>query len=216
MVTDRRRTGAVGERAQRHCLLEQTAFAVEAGVDVVQVRERDLQAQELYELAAAVVEQARGSRTRVVVNDRVDVALAAGASGVHLRGDSIAPVDARLLTPAGFLIGRSVHSAAEAERVQQDVDYLIAGTVWPSRSKGAGHPVLGPAGLESIVKAVNVPILAIGGVTLDAIGTIAGCGAAGAAGIDLFWPERGTVELCKASRLVEVVREARARFDRSR
>jgi thiamine-phosphate pyrophosphorylase len=215
-VTDRRRTGAVGETAQRDCLLQQTAFAVAAGVDVIQVRERDLPARHLCGLVADVVAQARGSRTRVVVNDRIDVAVAAKADGVHLRGDSIPPNAVRPLVPAGFLIGRSVHSVDEALHVHRAVDYLIAGTVWPSRSKAPNHPLLGTAGLGSIARASNVPVLAIGGVTLAALDQLGETGAAGAAAIDLFWPEGGTSELCRAVPLVEVVREARARFDRSR
>jgi thiamine-phosphate pyrophosphorylase len=189
---------------------------VEAGVDAIQVRERDLEARELSALAADVLALARGSRTRVIVNDRVDVAIAVGADGVHLRSDSIAARAVRPIVPDGFLIGRSVHSAGEVAEAQFGADYLIAGTVWPSRFKGADHRLLGTEGLASVVGAARVPVLAIGGVTLATLGQLAETGAAGAAAIDLFWPSAGPGELCRAARLLEVVREARARFDRSR
>src|SRR5215475_11409968 len=115
LVTDRRRLCADAETgAQRACLSAQVRYAVEAGVDLVQVRERDLEAANLAALVAECLAIAKGTRTRVVVNDRIDVALACGAHGVHLRGDSIPIHAARTLAPTGFLIGRSVHRLEEA------------------------------------------------------------------------------------------------------
>ena len=111
LVTDRRRlAGAGADVAAFECLIRQVAAAVDAGVDLVQVRERDLEAGALAALVARLLALTRGTKTRLVVNDRLDVALACGADGVHLRGDSM-PVPA----PAAwrrcrFLIGRSVHS----------------------------------------------------------------------------------------------------------
>src|SRR5205814_1224408 len=108
-------------------------WAVASAVDLIQVRERDLNAADLAALVSAVVKVSRGSGTRVLVNDRVDVALATGADGVHLRSDSV-PADAvRRLVSAGFLIGRSVHRVDEAVAAGA-VDYLIAGAVFPTRS----------------------------------------------------------------------------------
>ena len=86
-------------------MLEQARHAVEAGVDFVQIRERDLEASELLSLAADVVQMTRGTTTRVIVNDRLDVALAVGADGVHMRADSLPPSAARSIAPAGFLLG---------------------------------------------------------------------------------------------------------------
>ena len=189
LVTDRRRLTEAGASVDdaRRLLLAQLEEAVNGGVDLVQVRERDLDAAQLAALVRDVVSLARGSRTRVVVNDRLDVALACGAGGVHLRGDSIPPLHARRIAPAGFLIGRSVHAADEVAAAE-GCDYLIAGTVFSSRSKGRDAPLLGLAGLQAVVRAARVPVLAIGGVTTDRFDEIMAAGAAGVAGIGLFLP----------------------------
>jgi thiamine-phosphate diphosphorylase len=147
-----------------------------------------------------------------VVNDRVDVALASGADGVHLRSDSIAPHVVRQMTPNGFVIGRSVHSASEAASVA-GVDYLIAGTVWTSASKNEGHQLLGLDGFSSIVRATHVPVLAIGGVTIDRVGEIAKAGGAGIAAIGLFTGDTG--DECRVVQLNGIATEARSRFDTS-
>src|SRR5262249_61957306 len=115
-------------------------------------------------LVSELLAVTRRTPSRIVVNDRLDVALAAGADGVHLRADSIPVAEARRLAPAGFLIGRSVHSAAEAAAAR-DADYLIAGTVFPSRSKGTAHPLLGIDGLRAMVSATPPPALALGRLT---------------------------------------------------
>lgn len=188
LVTDRRSLAAPGssKRDTARCLRTQVQFAVDAGVDVVQIRERDLDARELSDLVRDVVALTRGTATRVVMNDRVDVALACGADGVHLRADSIPPHAVRRLAPPVFLIGRSVHSAAEARDEAEGADYLIAGTVWSTSSKPAAHRLLGVDGLRAIVAATRVPVLAIGGVTLARAGEVAVTGAAGVAAIGLF------------------------------
>ncbi len=187
-------------------MIEQARQAVDAGVDVIQVRERDLEARDLTIVVEALVAVSRGTATRVVVNDRLDVALASGADGVHLRSDSMAAADVRALAPAPFLIGRSVHSVDEATAAGA-VDYLIAGTVFPTASKPAGHAVIGLDGLRAIAAATAVPVLAIGGVTLDRIEVLAGSGAGGVAAIGLFsGPEP----------VDAVVRAARSRFDSAR
>ena len=166
---------------------------------------------------------ARGSATRVLVNDRLDVALACGAAGVHLRGDSIGTRDARAIVPAGFLIGRSVHDVSDLQATE-GADYLIAGTVWPSLSKmskasrisGASTDrLLGVAGLSAIVSAAAVPVIAIGGVNLDNLAAIRAAGAAGIAAIGLFLGE-GTDGQCRAVTLAKTVKAVRAAFDTQR
>jgi thiamine-phosphate pyrophosphorylase len=160
-------------------------FAVDAGVDLIQVRERDLEAAALAGCVTDLLTVTRGTATRIVVNDRLDVALACGADGVHLRADSVAIAAARRLAPLGFLVGRSVHTASEAADAS-DADYLIAGTVFPSPSKGLGHRLLGVDGLRAVVLASAVPVLAIGGISLDHLDSVAATGAAGVAAIGLF------------------------------
>jgi thiamine-phosphate diphosphorylase len=193
LVTDRRRLsgGSVAFAAARGRLLDQARWAINSSVDIIQVRERDLEAVDLAALVSDLVRLSRRCDTRVVVNDRLDVALACGADGVHLRHDSVRAEAVRTIAPAGFLVGRSVHGVAEAEEAGP-VDYLIAGTVFPTASKPAGSPMLGLDGLAAIVQAVPVPVLAIGGITRERLDEVAAIGAAGVAGIGLFidWFDR--------------------------
>jgi thiamine-phosphate diphosphorylase len=214
LVTDRRRlAGDVPLETARRCLLRQVEAAVAARLDCIIVRERDLEARDLTDLTMSIVAMTRETSTRVVVNDRVDVALASGADGVHLRGDSMAPDIVRRMTPKEFLIGRSVHTAQEAASVA-GVDYLIAGTVWTSASKHAGQPLLGLDGFSSVARAARVPVLAIGGVTIDRIGEIATAGGAGIAAIGLFMADAS--DECRVVQLNATATEARTRFDTSR
>src|SRR5262249_19838821 len=160
-----------------------------AGVDMIQIRERDLDGGPLASLVAEDVRLTRGTATRVVVNDRLDVALACGADGVHLRGDSVPSQAARSIAPPGFLIGRSVHHEQEAKAAAASVDYLVAGTVFPTSSKPGLTQWLGVEGLARICRSVAVPVLAIGGITADRLPNVAAAGAAGIAAIGLFASE---------------------------
>ena len=184
----------------RRPVLDQCREAVHAGIDMIQVRERSLDDGPLASLVTELVRLTRGTATRVVVNDRLDVALACRADGVHLRGDSIPPEAARSIAPEGFLIGRSVHQEQEASAASGGCDYLIAGTVFPTSSKPGLTEWLGADGLARICRAVSLPVLAIGGVTADRLPSVAAAGAAGIAGIGLFGASRP---------LADVVAEAR-------
>jgi thiamine-phosphate pyrophosphorylase len=188
LVTDRRRLcgqEALSFEAARLRLREELQRAIDAGVDLIQLRERDLDARDLTTLAADLVRLTRSTATRVVVNDRLDVAIASGADGVHLRSDSMPAAAVRRIAPPGFLIGRSVHGVDEAVAAGA-VDYLVAGTVFETVSKPGPHHLLGLAGLRAIVAAAGVPVLAIGGVGMEQLGVIADTGAAGVAAIGLF------------------------------
>ena len=189
-------------------VVAQARAAAAAAVDLIQVRERDLEANLLAGLVSAIVAAIHGTPTRVVVNDRLDVALASGADGVHLRADSIPVEAARGMSPAGFLVGRSVHSVADL-RPAAAADYLVAGTVFPSASKASNHPLLGPAGLREIAAAARRPVLAIGGISVDRIDDVAAAGAAGVAAIGLF----ATTDPSTMKNLVD---RMRLRFDRVR
>jgi thiamine-phosphate pyrophosphorylase len=215
LVTDRRRLLPADAPldAARRGLLAQARYAVDAGVDLIQIRERDLEAAALSALIADLLALTRGSATRVVVNDRVDVAIACGADGVHLRGDSIPVAAARRLAPTPFLVGRSVHAVGDVDNVDSDAagaDVVVAGSVFASRSKPVSHGCLGVDGLRAIVSATDAPVLAIGGVTSDRFDAIAATGAAGLAAIGLFMGDRGPIPLDS------VVRHARLAFDRVR
>jgi len=209
-VTDRRRLVPVGSsfETERSALLRLTEQAVVAGIDVIQLRERDLEGRALAELAEAMVARLAGSRIRLLVNDRVDVALAAGAHGVHLRTDSLPARAVRRIVPPGFVIGRSIHRVDEA--AIDDVDYLLAGTVWPTASKPEKWPTLEEDGLRAIVQAASLPVIAIGGVTLDRVPSVAAAGAAGCAAIG--WFASASTERPDRSGLVDAVLAARSAY----
>ena len=182
MVSDRRRFGGLDR------LSEAIARAARAGVDVIQIRERDLDDRTHCDFVKRAVAVTRGTGARVVVNGRIDIALAAGAEGVHLRGDSVPASRARAILPPGFLVGRSVHSRAEAQAVEADggCDYLIFGTVFPSTSKPGGHEAAGLGTLQEVCQAVRLPVVAIGGVNEARAAEVAAAGAKGVAAIEAF------------------------------
>ena len=181
LITDRARVGGADGTVDR------VRWAARAGVHLVQVRERDLDGGPLTALVRRCVEAVRGSRARVLVNDRLDVALAAGAHGVHLRADSMPAPTVRTLCPPGFLIGRSVHARDEAidAAAAGGLDYLLFGTVFPTASK-PGREATGTPALAEVVAAAAIPVLAVGGVSTDNVGDVAAAGAAGFAAIGMF------------------------------
>ena len=208
-------SGAARERdaAPGDILVELAARASDAGVDVVQIREPRLGDGALAALVGRVADAVDRGRTAVLVNDRPDVALAAGADGVHLRASAMAASRVRAIAPR-FLIGRSVHSAMDAREAEADgaADFLIFGTVFPSAGKPAGHPVAGVAALAGVCGAVRLPVLAIGGVQPDLAADAAAAGAAGVAAIGMFEDanRRG------ADGLRDLVRRVRQAFDSRR
>jgi thiamine-phosphate pyrophosphorylase len=183
MVTDRRAYGDGWEDA----LVRRVGAAARAGVHLIQVRERGLDARDYVQLVSRCVREAAGTHARVIVNDRLDVALSAGAHGLHLPTAGILAARVRTAVTRDFVIGRSVHSAAEAADAAQQggLDYLIFGTVFPTASKPGVVPA-GVDGLRAACRAVSLPVLAIGGVTLDRARAVARAGAGGFAGIGLF------------------------------
>jgi thiamine-phosphate diphosphorylase len=180
MITDRRRLEPPGEDA----LVARVAVAAAAGVHLVQVRERDLDGGALLRLVRRCV-AAAADRCRIVVNDRVDIAMAAGAHGVHLRGESMPAARVKRIAPPGFLVGRSIHTATEAVDEDGCVDYFLFGTVFETASK-PGQVAAGTERLGAIVAASPIPVLAVGGVTVGRAADIARTGAAGVAAIGLF------------------------------
>ena len=190
LVTDRRRLGSLlglSERDWRDALQVQVTAAARAGVDFIQVREPDLEAAELVELVRALVRAVEHTSARVLVNDRVDVALAAGAAGVQLKEQSILPDAVRRMTRPEFVIGCSVHNIFSAA-ARKSANFLIAGTVMPTASKPAVD-YLDREGLRRIVEAAaGQPVLGIGGLDLPSIPLLASAGAKGMAAIGAFMP----------------------------
>lgn len=192
LVTDRRRLGAaVGARAEDWCalLVDQVKAAAAAGVDYIQVRETDLEARELADLVRRVVQATAETPARVLVNDRIDVALVTRAHGVQLKEQGIRPEDARRITPPGFVIGCSVHTTAGAA-ARNAADLLIAGTVLSTASKRAPE-YLDEEGLRRIVRAAEQPVLGIGGLDVSSMPMLRSSGAAGMAAIGAFIPSGG-------------------------
>ncbi len=188
LITDRRRPCSPE-------IVTQAQAAADAGIDLFQIREPDLPDGVLFDLTRRVIDATAGSALRVLVNDRLDVALAAGAHGVHLRGNSFSASRARTLASSPFLIGRSVHSVDEAVAAEAagGLDYLIFGTIFPTISKPAEHGLAGVGTLRAATQACRLPVLAIGGVTFDNADQIVIAGAAGLAAIGLFANNR---DLC--------------------
>jgi thiamine-phosphate pyrophosphorylase len=195
LVTDRRRlcdadARRTHEPGTNERLIELVRDAAEAGVDLIQVREPDVEAGALCALVERCLRATEGSGVRIVVNDRLDVALAVGAAGVHLSSRSVPADRVRSIAPAPFLVGRSVHDAREtaAQVAAGGLDYLVFGTVFESASK----PGMPPVGLQRLREAVqsagSVPVLAIGGLTTTTAPLAAAAGAAGVAAIGAFLP----------------------------
>ena len=191
LVTDRRRLGTtlgIAEADWIDALRIQASAAAKAGVDYIQVREPDLEAAELADLVRMLVRSTASTAAKVLVNDRVDVALAAGASGVQLKEQSMLPDEVRKIAPPGFVIGCSVHGTTAVD-ARKSADFLIAGTVMPTASKRAVD-YLDKDGLSRIVEAAaGQPVIGIGGLDLSSIPLLASAGAAGMAAVGAFIPE---------------------------
>ena len=175
----------------RYCITDRRLAGVEralaGGVDFVQIREKDFSARELLDLTRAALALPNPHSTKIVVNTRMDVALAAGAAGLHLPAGSIPPCEWRKITPPGFVIGVSCHSINEAREAESDgADYLVFGPVFAPISKSSELAPRGLSGLSEAARAVRIPVLALGGVTDANAAACVEAGAAGVAGISLF------------------------------
>ncbi len=175
--------------------------------DLIQLRERDLDARSLCRLVRRAIERAEGTGLRILVSDRADVARATGAAGVHLRADAPPAARVRALGPDGWTVGRSVHSVAEV-RAHQDADYLLLGTVFATTSKPAGTPVGGLETVRAAVAASARPIVAIGGLTVARAATVVQSGASGVAAIGLFLPVDSEPGALGPARAVAALRAA--------
>ena len=158
LITDRR-------QAKDGDILAAVAAALDGGIRAVQLREKDLGGRELFRLAEAMRRLTARYKARLFVNDRVDVAYAAGADGVHLGGGSLPVAEARALLGDKALIGRSAHGIEELLAAERDgADFATFGPVYATPSKAAYGPPVGVSALASACAAATVPVFALGGV----------------------------------------------------
>jgi len=180
-------TDGIARAVNLYCITDSAAVAARAaraGAAMIQVRAKGLPARALLDLVTEILRAA--GPARVLVNSRLDIALAAGAQGLHLPSNSPAPARLRRITPAGFLIGASCHSLDDLRRAEREgADFAVYGPVFPTRSH-PGAPPLGLARFAADVRTVSLPVYALGGVTPANAETCIAAGAAGIAGISFF------------------------------
>ena len=139
-----------------------------AGCRLVQLRAKDLSGEEFHRWALAAREASRECGIRLIINDRVDIALLVGADGVHLGQDDLSPEGARKILGASAIIGLSTHDVDEARRAQAaPVDYLAIGPIFETSTKTSGRSTLGVEGARAVRAVVEKPLVAIGGITLE-------------------------------------------------
>jgi len=211
-ITDRSQFPG-NEAARRQLLLQRISEATRAGIDYIQLREKDLPARELEELAGQAIRilederlrtANRDMRTALLINSRTDVALAVAAHGVHLRSDDISPADVRRMcsarrdAPVRLTISQSCHHPNDVQQAAiEGANLALLAPVFEKKD----DPSAKPAGLEALRRACqyNIPVLALGGITLT---NAAACLEAGAAGI-------AAIRLFQANDIAEVARRLR-------
>jgi len=211
-VTDRQSLAATESGEPRKALLLRIEGAAAAGVDWIQIREKDLSGRDCASLTREALQRAaksqagRAARTRIIVNDRLDVALTENADGMHLGEKSLPVAEAkRLVVDRGarnnFVIGVSCHSLEAARSAARDgADYLFFGPVFATPSKAAFGAPQGLERLATVCRAVSIPVLAIGGITLEKASACLAAGASGIAAIRLFQDAQDISSLAQSLR----------------
>jgi thiamine-phosphate pyrophosphorylase len=168
-------------------LIHQASSLIRAGVDWIQIREKELSDWTLFQVLKALVPEARRFGTVLLVNGRPDLAAAAGASGVHLPSSGLPTTEVRRAFPPPFTIVRSCHCEADLVRAEAEgADAAVFGPVYPTPSKASFGPPLGVDRLREACSTVRMPVLALGGITRERLGEARDAGAAGVAAIRLF------------------------------
>jgi thiamine-phosphate pyrophosphorylase len=180
-----------------HTLIEFITRSMAAGVDLIQIRERDLPARQLLNLTEAAMRAAASTGAEVLVNDRIDVALSAGA-GVHLATRSLPARVVRATFGSEILIGVSTHNIDEARSAERGgADFLVFGPVFATESKRPFGPPVGIKALREVCASVHIPVLALGGISLSNFRETLDAGASGIAAISLFARAESLSEIVK-------------------
>ena len=190
-LADRLRLTVITDEAlaRPRALSDVVREALAAGAPTIQLRLKGASARELLEATHRLMPIVRSAGALLIVNDRLDVALAAGADGVHLGPDDPPVLDARAASGAraaadAFIVGYSVDTTDGAVRAEAEgADYLGSGAVYPTENKSDAGEVIGLEGLRSVVEAVSIPVVAIGGITPERAKAVAETGACGSAAI---------------------------------
>lgn len=201
-ITDRRALPAGVTLAQA------VVAALDGGVTCLQLREKTASAGEILALARTLLPLCRARRVPLLINDRVDIALAAGADGVHLGQEDLPLPEARALLGPDRILGATAHTVEEALRAQAEgVDYLGVGAMFPTGTKTDTVPTSADT-LKAICAAVSIPVVAIGGVNAQNLPTLAGTGIAGAAVVSAIFSQR---DLTDAARTLRTAADLAAR-----
>lgn len=156
--------------------------ALQGGARIIQLRDKQASARTLHAQAVDLLPLVHGSGGILILNDRTDVALAAGADGVHLGPEDLPVAAARRIAPPEFIIGASTDDPERARALQDEgASYIGCGAVFGTSTKDVGGEQIGPEGVRRVVRAVSIPVVAIGGITPENAGRLSGTGAAGLA-----------------------------------
>jgi thiamine-phosphate pyrophosphorylase len=178
--------------------VEIARHAIAGGADAIQLRDKGMSGRELYAAACEIRVVARASGALFIVNDRIDVAIAAGADGVHLGQDDLPLAHARRIAPPGFIVGISVGCVGEAVRAAEGgADYIALSPTFSTGSKGDAGPGRGLAELAAVRAAVAIPLIAIGGIGRSNVSDVI---AAGADGVAVISAVVGCVDITGAAR----------------
>ncbi|MBI3989340.1 MAG: thiamine phosphate synthase [candidate division NC10 bacterium] len=204
VITDRRVAGGLS-----HAELAKRALA--GGARMIQLRDKEASMRALLPEALQVAERCRSSGATFIVNDRLDLALAVGADGVHLGQEDLPAKETRRLLGEGKLLGISTHSLEQALKAQEEgADYIGVGPIFRTGTKEMGYEPIGPPLIREVRRKVTIPILAIGGITLENVSEVIAAGADGAAVISAI---AGAPDITAAvKKFLKVIRQVKEAF----
>jgi thiamine-phosphate pyrophosphorylase len=186
LITDRLMLTRRNQTPGPQTLIDFLRAAIHAGVDLIQLRERDLAARDVLAIADAIAADAERAGTSLLISDRADIAACAGA-GVHLTTRSMTAAAVRRAFGDRLLIGASTHNLNEARAAESEgADFIVFGPVFETESKKVYGPPVGLAALQEVAEQLRLPVIALGGIKPDNLHDVLGAGASGVAAISMF------------------------------